>query len=634
MRKVDLNRWARYAKFRNEGASIEDAAKRAHLGTSTAYRFEAGDPTSSGLEAMAELGITTVGGKLTPQPLHAEASKALADFAYFRKRYFGRSSTPWQERAAYEVLRQHEDPDRTYVVMNEPPGAGKSTLFTHDIPAWLIARDRTIRIMLGARTGSQARAYLGRLKRTLERTIPLKAPADALAEGLQTDATATLAADFGPFVPERREGGWTGDKITVRQFNGMATDDKEPTVSAYGQDEGFLGGRYDVVVWDDLVDRKNSTRASAIDSLTEWWMTEAETRLEPGGLLLLQGQRISGDDLYRFCLDMKTLDDQPKYVHVRYQAHDETLCQGDHGQDAQPWPKGCLLDPVRLPWKHLATIQRTSAKTYDIQYQQNDGDATAQLVQTAWLKGEVDSDGHLAPGCYDTDRAARQMHPDDAAEGWSVVCVDPSPVNYWAIGWWLARPEVNRYVLVEGIRAKMGAPDFLSLDLDTGVFSGVLEDTRVHSVNAGCPITHVVVEYNAAQRYLVTQPHVHRWQSAHGITIVPHQTHANKNDPTYGVTSIADYFRQGAIRIPLGDPAAREFAQTYASELTRWPNARTDDTVMMTWFLLKAMQTAYTPRSYKAPQFDRPDFIGGYHSRGLTPSRRPRATPADRLVNR
>jgi hypothetical protein len=633
MRKVDVARWERYANFRDQGLSVDAAAKRARMGSSSAYRFEAGDPASSGIEAMSILGRTSVGGKIVPTPLSDEASKALADFAFFRLRYFGRRSTPWQERAAYEVLRRHESEGREYVVMNEPPGSGKSTLFTHDIPVWMIARNRGIRIMLGARTGGQAKAYLSRIKKTLERPTPLRAPADALENGTASDAVATLAGDFGPFKPDGKGDVWSAAKITVRQLNGMATDDKEPTVSAYGQDEGFLGGRYDVVLWDDLVDRKNSTRATSIDTLTEWWMTEAETRLEPGGLLILQGQRISGDDLYRFCLDMKTLDDEPKYSHVVYPSHDESRCNDDHAETAKPWPEGCLLDPVRLPYRHLMTIKRTSARTYDVQYQQNDGDSTSQLVEGAWLAGGPDSAGLVAPGCYDSERPAGAIDPDDR-DGWSVVTVDPSPTKFWAVGWWVVRPEHNRYVLGKGIRAKMGSQDFLSMDLDTGEFSGILEELRRDALALGCPITHVVVEYNAAQRYLVTQPHVIRWQSRYGITIIPHQTHANKNEPQYGVTSIADYFRQGAIRVPLGDVEARNFAKQYASELTRWPSGRTDDTVMMTWFMLMAVRTNYTPKKNDAAAFPRPEWIGGYHSRGL-PSKRPKpSTPAMRLMNR
>lgn len=634
MRKVEVEKWRRYAEARNSGLGVGPAAKKARISSASAYRFEAGDGSSTGLEAMSVLGINQVGGKIVAPPLNPEVKAALEDFSTFRLRYFGRSSTPWQERAAYKVLAAHESPDREYVVMNEPPGTGKSTLFTHDIPVWLVARERSIRMMIGSRTGTQARQYLTRLKRTFEREYPLRASADALAAGTAADALATVAADFGAFKPANNRGEvWSASRFTVAQLDGMATDDKEPTAAAYGQDEGFLGGRYDLVIWDDLVDRKNSLRATAIDNLTEWWMTEAETRLEPGGLLLLQGQRMAADDLYRFCLDMKTLDEEVKYSHVVYPAHDDSKCEEVHGPEAKPWPDGCLLDPARLPYKHLAAIKRTSPKVYDVQYQQNDGDSTAALVQSAWLTGGEDGDGFIAPGCYDSDRPAGALEPEHITNAWSLVTVDPSPTNYWALGWWVVRPEINSYVLAQGYRQRMSSPDFLTMDLDSGKFGGLLEEIRVHSVNTKAPITHVVVEYNAAQRYLVTQPHVVKWQSAHGITIIPHQTNSNKNDPKFGVTGLADFFRQGRIRIPTGDANARDFAKVYANELTHWPNGRTDDTVMMTWFMTVACRTNYTPRGTEPPSFDRPEWAGGYSTRGA-PGQNRRPSLADRLVAR
>ena len=73
----------------------------------------------------------------------------------------------------------------------------------------------------------------------------------------------------------------------VRQLDGVSLDDKEPTVSAWSQDSGFLGGRFDFVIWDDLVDVRTLRRRSQRRTfrLVGCW---AETRLEPRGLLLLR----------------------------------------------------------------------------------------------------------------------------------------------------------------------------------------------------------------------------------------------------------------------------------------------------------------------------------------------------------
>ena len=216
----------------------------------------------------------------------------------------------------------------------------------------------------------------GRIKRSLERDVPMRADAESLGLGISQDAVACLADDFGAFKPEGRTELWRADQLVVRQIDGVSLDDKEPTVSAWGRDSGFLGGRFDFVVWDDLVDRKNTKGSESKTDLREWWSTEAETRLEPGGVLVLQGQRIMHDDLYRSALDMVHLDGAPKYRHIVFKVHDEEKCQGhEPEQKMVAWPAGCLLDPHRLPWKFLETIKQNTPRVFEVQYQQEDGDS-------------------------------------------------------------------------------------------------------------------------------------------------------------------------------------------------------------------------------------------------------------------
>lgn len=616
MRKVELDRWAKYFDCRNSGMAVEAAAAKARLSSSTAYRFERGDPSSGGLEAAATLGISVVAGNLVSQPVSEEARRALEDFSYFRLRYFGRKSMPWQERAAYEVLRSVESQEREYIVMNEPPGSGKSTLFTHDIPCWLIARDRTIRIQIGSRTERQARMYVGRIKRSLERDAPLRADADSLARGISFDAEACLQDDFGAFKPEGRTDLWRGEALVVRQLDGVQLDDKEPTVSAWGQDSGFLGGRFDFVLWDDLVDRKNTKTPESKELLREWWDAEAETRLEPGGTLVLQGQRIQHDDLYRYCLDKRTLDEEPKYRHVVYKAHDEDLCKTNH-DDLLPWPKGCLLDPHRLPWKHLETLKHNNPRSFAIMYQQEDGDVVGGLVDPAWITGGMDADGYPAPGCLDKERVFLDppAHLLDG-NGWSFITVDPSPTEWWGIIWWLYDPESQTRYIIDLHKRRMNPEQFLSLDLSTFDWSGLIHEMYYESADLGIPITHVVVEVNAAQRWLLSQPHVQKWSAMTGVAFVPHTTSVNKADPKYGLESIGDLFRQGFIRIPWGDMSSRTRCQHLVDEATRYPDSDTTDLIMSTWFGKLAVENHYTPRREGLYRMNRPGWLG-YARRGI-----------------
>jgi hypothetical protein len=617
MKKVDLDKWQRYFDARNTGVSVDAAAKKARLSPSTAYRFERGDPSSSGLEAASVLGVNMVAGNLVAQPLSTEAQRALEDFEYFRLRYFGRKSMPWQTRAAYDVLKSVETRDREYVVMNEPPGSGKSTLFTHDIPCWLIARDRSIRIQIGSRTERQARMYVGRIKRSLEREAPLRADAESLELGISFDAEACLQDDFGSFKPEGRTDLWRAEALVVRQLDGVQLDDKEPTVSAWGQDSGFLGGRFDFVLWDDLVDRKNTKTVESRDQLREWWDAEAETRLEPGGTLLLQGQRISHDDLYRYCLDKKTITEQPKYRHVVYKSHDEDLCTKNH-DNVLPWPKGCLLDPHRLPWSHLETLKQNNPRNFEVMYQQADGDVVGGLVDPAWITGGVDTDGYPRPGCLDKQRGFLDP-PTHLLDGraWSFITVDPSPTEWWGIIWWLYDPDTGNRYIIDLHKKRLNPEQFLSLDLTSFEWSGLIEEMRLQSNNLRIPITHVIVEVNAAQRWLLSQPHVQKWIATTGVIFVPHTTSINKQDPKYGLESIGDLFRQGMIRIPWSDFASRTRCQHLIEEATKYPDYETTDLIMSVWFHKLGVENHYSPRSGGMYHQNRPQWMG-YRSRGLS----------------
>lgn len=601
LKAADLTKWGKYFTARNEGFGVEAAARRSRIAASTAWRFERNDPSSTGLEAASTLGISVVAGNLVSQPLSRQAVKAYDDFAYFRLRYLGRKSTPWQERAAYTVLRQLEEARalnvRRFIVLNCPPGSGKSTLFTNDITAWLIARDRTIRVMIGSRTERQAKMYVGRVRKTLEREFPLRASATAIERGTSFDAEATMADDFGMFKPEERSELWSSAAITVRQTDGVSVDDKEPTVSAWGMDSGFLGGRFDVVVWDDLVDKKNTRTAEARDGIRDWWDSEAETRIEPGGVLILIGQRISPDDLYRYCLDKLDDEERPMYVHVTFKAHDDDRCQQEHEGVVPAWPNGCLLDPIRLPWKFLSGHKRRNPKAYNLQYQQEDDYGDAGLVVREWIEGGVDRDGYDAPGCLDVSRGLLEppLHLLDGV-GWSHVTVDPSPTEWWGIGWWLWDPAASQRILIDLHRRRLSPQQFLSYDLDTGEWGGILHQMWLDSVALSIPLQIVVVEINAAQRWLLQQPHIQRWQSMTGVVFVGHSTHVNKSDPKYGVESIGDEFRQGLVRLPWKGPAAREKVEDLVHELMRWPSSETSDLVMMTWFHTLATRNHYVPR--------------------------------------
>lgn len=531
----------------------------------------------------------------SPDELSDEARRGLKDFEFFRAHYLGHVSTPWQIEAAETIVELLETPDKEYVVLNTPPGVGKSTLFTHDIPVWAICRNRAVRIIIGSRTQRQAERYSLRIRRTLERVMPFRPPVELVGKGLACDADGVLARDYGRFRPSIKEL-WRTEEFVVAQPDDTLLEDKEPTVAAYGMDAGFLGNRGDLVLWDDLVDRKTLRTVDAIETQRKWWDEEAETRLEPGGLCAVIGQRMAANDLYRYCLDMEAGDPDDdeassgkKYRHIIYRAHDETRCEQVHKPSvAAPWPDGCLLDPRRLPWRELAAKQKNREETYRVQYQQEDVDPASVLVPEVYIAGGTDPEtGATLPGCWDPTRSLCEI-PQGLAGGLiSYATADPSPTKFWAVEWWAYHPPSKQRFLLDLHRAVMEAPTFLDWNNNAGVFSGVMDEWQIRSKNLEAPITHWIVESNAAQRFMLQYEHVQRWMRLHQVQIIPHQTHVNKTNDEYGVTMLKNVYRHGLVRLP-GKENSRNVVLKLVDEVTHYsagaPKGGYDDCMMAQWF--------------------------------------------------
>jgi len=463
----------------------------------------------------------------------------------------------------------------------------------------------------------------------------MEASSEDIAAGLGRDADATLIQDYGRFRPDPTLGApWTQKQFTVAQYTDTPIGEKEATWTAFGQDSGFLGWRVNIAVWDDLETAKALRNADNIEAKRKWWIDEAQTRLEPGGLLILQGQRLGAEDIYRFCLDMKSgytemdeylfeLGDEQaptehKYFHIVYKAHYEEHCTASDNPDMHrmkapaydpnnPSESGCLLEPARLPWRELKSIMEQPLTNYRVVYQQEDVTPDEVLVPKHWLDGGLYTDGIDYPGCYDSSRSLAVVPQHLSGPTLSVVTVDPSPTKYWSIQWWLyvEPPDTERLMgfryLLDIIRMPMDAPDLLDWIVDLNAYSGVLEDWWKRSVQLGQRFTHLIVEKNAAQRFLMQYDWFRRWMILRSVQLRPHETGANKADPDYGVTTIRNHYRYGRVRLP-GDRSAQVTptggVAALTKELTRYPQSSTDDCIMANWFLeynLQFLVNSQTP---------------------------------------
>ena len=618
-KRIDDTRWRKYAKAVSEGHSQRTAAQMAGISYSSVMR-QLPIPTSRLNRVLGEFGFEKA-GVFGIDDVKGDAQRAIEDFGYFRQRYFARSTSPWVEEAAYKMLELAATPNKEYVVINCPPGVGKSTTLTHDFPVWLAVRDRSRRTMIGSRTAGQAVKYTGRIRRTFERVTPVKADPILFEKGLAVDAKSTLITDFGRFKPSNSDL-WRLEEFILAQDGGVAVDDKEPNFVAYGMDSGFLGGRFDTVIWDDLVDKTNIRTVESRENLISWWETEAETRLDPGGLLILQGQRMASDDLYRYALNLvdwseefeETPEKAPKkYHHIVYKSHYDELCEAEKngGVHKGNYPAGCLLDEYRLPWRELARIKKNRLDRFQTLYQQEDVDQAASLIQPAWIDGGQDSTGVAHQGAWDEDRIIGKWPV--GINAYSVVTADPSPTKYWAVQWWAYSAETQMQHLVDLVRSPMDAPDFLDFNQDTRQYTGLLEEWWQRANDQGHPFTTLIVEANAAQRFMLQYDHFKRWAAIRNVSLVPHQTNRNKSDEDFGVQTLAPHYKAGRVRFPGGGDyiGSKATMKPMVKELIQWPEGSTDDTVMAHWFLIWNAPNLFHSNMDNPPKFARPSWMSG-----------------------
>lgn len=578
-----------YWTLRSQGFSIANAAKGAGFSEASGKNLE--KLPANGAEYRTRAKEEFVPEFAIPlDRICEDAKKAIKDRTgvLFCRRYFGWELAPWQQQAWETMEALYENPDREFLLLNMAPGAGKSTILVA-FACKRIVLERSIRVLFISRAHSLAERNTMRVRRALERT------------NLAVGATSTLSADFGRFRPRAGGDVWKRDEYVVEQSDGSPIEEKEPTVSAFGFDSEWIGNRVELVLGDDLDSTRSTRNMEIVEKNREVFDNELEPRLEPGGLFVVAQQRLGPFDFSAHCLSKKLLPDDDgsgedvegiaQYRHVIFKAHDEDRCAGLsvpeqrklHAHDAPPWPDGCLLAPDRLGWRDVRKAMNNPTR-FKIVYQQEDAAETDALVQKIWLDGGRGEDGVDYLGCYDKDRALWQL-PDLVGQKIGIVSVDPSPTRYWACEAWVLHPDSEQRFLIDLVRERMEAPEFLDWSFNQGMFTGLLEDWWHNFKRLGVPLSHLVFEVNAAQRFLMQSNTWRRWSMERDVLLVPHSTGRNKSDPEYGVQMLANLYKFGKVRLPKRGQEAHLASMKLAGEVTRWPYAAQDDAVMAQWFM-------------------------------------------------
>lgn len=543
-------------------------------------------------------------------------------FAEWRKKFLGVDTFPHQH-AWIDLLEGREytpregetyepsDPNR--LIVNVPPFHAKSSTLTIDYPVYRICMDPNVRIIIVSKRLDQAKKFLYAIKTRLT-----------------SSRYAALQAAYAPeggFKPDRADGAsWGMEKIYVR---GVDSGEKDPTVEALGMGGQIYGSRSDLIIMDDCIVMSN---ASQSETQIAWIESEVENRVRDGKILIV-GTRLSPKDMYKELRNGdRYLSGKSPWGYLRQPAvlkydEDPEKWETLWPYSTSPMETGQKPDVNGLypAWPGVrmhAERNKKPPRVWALVYQQEDisDDSVFHPTCVAGSTNRTRKPGPLKAGALG--------HPSNGMEGQYIIAsMDPAMTGdtfslVMAVDKFQRDGAVNRRVLNAWLKTSP-TPAYIR--------------SHIKDVTEQFDVNEWVIEQNAFQLFLIHDEDIQNYLRQRGVKLTPHYTSRNKQDPDFGVASMAglfgsliqrpdnnragmDHNRDHVIELP--DPDKSEGTKALIEQLVSWQPGKLgkelkQDGPMALWFAeLRArsllgvgranrkhfMENPYLSRSDKAKQ--------------------------------
>ncbi|ANH49291.1 terminase large subunit [Freshwater phage uvFW-CGR-AMD-COM-C403] len=519
--------------------------------------------------------------------LAEDARTNLSDFAEFSEKYLG--AKVWDHMLnVVDMLEGREprwiDPAMTYekgsgglsrLLVNVPPNHAKTMTITINYVTYRIVKNPNISVIVISKTQEQAKKFLYAIKQRL--THP---------------RYADLQAAFGPADGYKATADqWSANKIYLGG-DIRDNDAKDPTVEAIGMGGQVYGARADLIVLDDVVTLSNANEWA---KQQEWIRQEVASRLPPGGgQLLVVGTRVSAVDLYKELRNPQHYTDG--ILPWSYLSMPAVLEYADNPKDWKTlWAKSEQpLTDTDVPdengyfdrWtgERLTAVRNEAGPSKWSLVYQNLDIAENAIFDPMCVRGAVN--GMRKSGALIAGAAG---HPDNAQNFYRIIGIDPAMSgDTAAVAYAVDRRTHKRYVMDVHV---------MSSPTPAAIRSLIKEWTDAYKPHT------VIVESNAFQLFLTQDEEIRNFLATRGINYRPHYTGNNKQDPEFGVASLAPLFgtvtkrdgnnnnlkHAGDNIIELPDSSRNEHIKKLVEQLVTWqPGVQGKrlkmDAVMALWF--------------------------------------------------
>lgn len=291
---------------------------------------------------------------------------ALVDFEYFIEAYCRRKLWKCQKKWV-QTVQACIDGDYRGLLLLAPADHGKTSRVVVPLILWLLARDRSCRIILVGNTDDYA-AQIGRaVKSTIENNKDLR-------------------EDF-----ELRKGEkWADAEIIVDRPMVDGVPDEKPSLLCVGVGAEIQSQRADYLIADDMCTRRNSGTSGQRAAINTYWNTDLDSRLDstPQGIdptknkKLVFGHRVEAQDQY------STMGDEEGWLYIT----DKAIIEEDPEPKPRPgdWLDGRVLAPEWHTYEKLCRKRAKDLPGFMLLYQQVGIEAgiliTRASMEACWRK--------------------------------------------------------------------------------------------------------------------------------------------------------------------------------------------------------------------------------------------------------
>jgi hypothetical protein len=484
--------------------------------------------------------------------------RVLADQSvrFFAQYYFGITLGRHQERWVKKLVHVKKG------MVLAPCGHGKTEIFSKILILWLVTRNRNIRVLLVSKSDGLAVKNLKAIRWELE-------------------TNDKLIQDFGRFY-DSAGGTWSDHQLyCIRDKN-----QKDPTIEAVGLLGAITGGRFDVIVLDDVLDSLNTRSEDQRLKIQDYIDGTLIPRLEPWGVMWGIGTRKHFDDFYAHCIrnkawvvirDRAIIQEPDSYEIIE---SDEALVLEDSlGERHETYfrvvitseDKGECLWPEKWTMENLLLLRYTiGSYVFTREYQNEISSNELALFKIEWLQQCRDYGLSYVHGNLrqkdDRSKFVFLAQGTDASLVDSKEAAEKGDSDYTVISSW-------------GITEDSTGRKFVLLDFfrERGMSPAKVEGSIEKEYWRFTPDYHFI-EVNS-----FTTIHTHNLINKRGLNLTKHYTDRKKNDLYVGVPGMAVKFENDLVRLPYKTSEDQAKTDKFIMEFHGLGTEKHDDIVMSTW---------------------------------------------------